>query len=133
MWGQDREAARRTAERRQREAEAPRLAQAIPSLEKLRIEVLERSGSISRPEHSHVRHVVVANAPALFVLPCRDTHCKDGGHDLTAQILSALRGRKVRFEGEDSCSGVVGNGGCTRVLGYIAEATYQSGSDPLRG
>lgn len=111
-------------ERRRREADAPRLAATIPTLEKLRLEVLERSSNISRPEHSHTRHVVVASAPALFVLPCHDTQCKDGGHDLTALILAGLRTRKDRFEGEDPCSGVVGDAGCSRVLGYVAVATY---------
>ena len=125
MWGQNRDVTRRTAERRQREDEAPRLAAAVPKLEKLRLEVLERSSSISRPEHSHVRHVVVASAPALFVLPCHDTHCKDGGHDLTREILAALRSGKERFEGEDVCSGMIGNAGCSRILGYVAVASYQ--------
>ena len=126
MWGQDREAAKRMAERRQREDEAPRLATAVPTLEKLRLEVMEKSSSISRPEHTHVRHVVVASAPALFVLPCRDTQCKDGGHDLTNVILAALRRQKERFEGEDACLGVVGSAGCSRVLGFVAVATYQT-------
>lgn len=118
------EATARMEERRRREADAPRLAATIPTLEKLRLEVLERSSNISRPEHSHTRHVVVASAPALFVLPCHDTQCKDGGHDLTALILAGLRTQKDRFEGEDPCSGVVGDAGCSRVLGYVAVATY---------
>ncbi len=125
-WGgKDREATRRTAERRQREDEAPRLAAAIPTLQGLRLEVMERSASISHPQHAHVRHVVVANAPALFILPCHDTQCKDGGHDLTQEILSALRHRNARFEGEDACRGTVGSANCSRVLGYVAVATYQ--------
>jgi hypothetical protein len=69
---------------------------------------------------------VVASAPALFVLPCRDTQCKDGGHDLTNVILAALRRQKERFEGEDACLGVVGSAGCSRVLGFVAVATYQT-------
>jgi hypothetical protein len=97
----------------------------IPSLQGLRLEVLERSPGISHPEHSHVRHVVVASAPALFVVPCHDTQCKDGGHDLTQEILAALRRRNERFEGEDVCHGTVGSTGCSRTLGYVAVATYQ--------
>jgi len=120
------EAAERQAERRRKEDEAPRLATLVPNLEKLRIEVLERSSSIVRPEHTHVRHVVVASAPALFVIPCHDTQCKDGGHDLTAEILAHLGRKRERFEGEDACNGTVGTAPCSRVLGYIAEATYQS-------
>jgi hypothetical protein len=126
MWGQNREVARRTAERRQREDEAPRLALTIPALQGLRLEVLEHSSSISRPEHTHVRHVVVASAPALFVMPCHDTQCKDGGHDLTHEILAALRRGNARFKGENACPGTVGSAGCSRTLGYVALATYQA-------
>ena len=72
-----------------------------------------------------MRHVVVASAPALFVPPCHDTQCKDGGHDLTDEILAALRRRSGRFAGEDACRGTVGSAGCSRVLQYVAVATYQ--------
>jgi hypothetical protein len=112
------------AERRRREAAAPRLAALVPALEKLRLEILERSSNILRPEHSHTRHVVVASAPALFFLPCHDAQCKDGGHDLTAAILAALQTQQERFEGQDPCSGMVGTVSCTRVLGYVGVATY---------
>ena len=125
MWRQNPEVTRRTAERRQREDEAPRLAATIPDLQGLRLEVLEHSSSVSHPEYTHVRHVVVANAPALFVMPCHDTQCKEGGHDLTQEILAALRHRNARFEGEDVCRGMVGSVGCSRILGYVAVATYQ--------
>ncbi len=114
------------AERRRREAEAPRLSETIPSLEKLRLEVVERSSSISRPEHTHTRHVVVESAPALFVMPCRDTQCKDGGHNVTAEILAALRRGMERFEGQDACSGVVGSANCSRILAYVGVATYHT-------
>ena len=120
------EAASRLEDRRRREAEAPRLATAVPTLEKLRLECSERNANIVRPEHSHTRHVVVQSAPALFVLPCHDSRCKDGGHDLTVRILAALKSKKERFEGEDACHGVVGSSSCSRVLDYVGVATYQS-------
>jgi hypothetical protein len=120
------EAAGLIAERRRREAEAPRLAALVPELEKLRLEVVERSANIARPEHTHTRHVVVASAPALFVLPCHDSRCKDGGHDVTTEILAALQARKERFEGEDACSGVIGSASCARVLTYVGIATYHT-------
>jgi|SRR5688572_9758477 len=126
MRRQSREVTLRTAERRQREDEAPRLAVTIPALQGLRIEVLEHSSSIARPEYAHVRHVVVASAPALFVMPCSDKDCKEGGHDLTHEILAALRRRNGRFEGKDACRGTVGSAGCSRVLGYVGLATYQA-------
>jgi hypothetical protein len=121
------EAAERQQERRRREDEAPRLAATVPALEKLRLEVSERSASIARPENTHTRHVVVASAPALFVIPCHDTGCKDGGHDLTSRILAALKSKQVRFQGENACTGVVGGAACNRILDYIGIATYQTG------
>ena len=126
MKWRDPEAAERAAERRRREAEAPRLAALVPTLANLRLEVHERSASIARPERTHTRIVVVETAPALFVLPCHDSQCKQGGHDLTAAILAGLRTHKARFEGEDVCGGMVGSVACSRVLGYVATATYNS-------
>jgi hypothetical protein len=120
------EGAERQQERRRREDEAPRLAATVPSLEKLSLEVSERSASIARPEHTHTRHIVVASAPALFEVPCHDTRCKDGGHDLTARVLAALKSKQARFQGEDACRGVVGNAACARVLDYIGIASYQT-------
>ena len=114
------------AERRKRENEAPRLAARAPTLEKLRLEVHVRSSNIARPEHTHIRHVVVPSAPALFFVPCHDAQCKDGGHDLTAAVMAALQSKKERFEGEDACHGVVGSSSCSRVLDYVGVATYQA-------
>ena len=120
------EASLRVAERRRREDEAPRLTAQVPGLETLRLEVVERSSSISRPENAHVRHVVVPSAPALFVMPCRDPQCRDGGHDVTAQVMAALQRKRERFDGESACPGSVGSAGCARVLGFAGAATYGS-------
>jgi len=114
------------AERRKRENEAPRLAARAPTLEKLRLEVHVRSSNIARPEHTHIRHVVVPSAPALFFVPCHDAQCKDGGHDLTAAVMAALQSKKERFDGEDTCPGSVGSAACSRVLGYVGVASYRS-------
>jgi hypothetical protein len=113
-------------DRRRREAEAPRLAATVPGLDKLRLECSERSANVLRPEHSHTRHVMVQSAPALFLVPCHDSRCKDGGHDLTARILGALKARQERFTGEDACRGVVGSAACSRVLEYVAIAPYDA-------
>lgn len=118
------DAAGRAAERRQREAEAPRLARIVPALNTLRLEIQERSANISRPQSVHTRHVVVASAPALFVLPCHDSQCKDGGHDVTDRILAALRAGELRFEAEHACQGAVGTAPCSRVLSYVGIAGY---------
>jgi hypothetical protein len=117
--------ANRTAERRRRENEAPRLIAKVPLLETLRLELSERSSSIARPEHTHVRHVVVPTAPALFFIPCHDTQCRDGGHELTSEVMAALQSGKERFEGEDGCHGVVGSAACSRVLSYVGLAVYR--------
>ena len=124
MWKRNPEAARRFAERRQREDEAPRLVTTVPKLESLGLQLSEGNPGISNPELSHTRRFVVATAPALFVMPCGDTQCKDGGHELTAQVLSALRSGKQQFEGEDSCRGVIGSAECRRVLRYVGTARY---------
>ena len=124
MKRRDTEAARRVAERRQREDEAPRLAAAFPRLESLNIRIAEGNPGISNQLGSHTRRVVVATAPALFVLPCGDSQCRDGGHDLTAQLLAGLRQNKLEFEGEDFCRGAIGNSECRRVLRFVATASY---------
>ncbi len=127
MWGRrDFEAGQRFAERRQRENEAPRLSEVVPALETLRLEVQEgttESASASS-EGSHIRHIVVAHAPALFVITCHHAYCKDGGHDLTHLIMRALRSGQTHFEGEHACDGQVGSSNCQRVLRFVGTATY---------
>jgi hypothetical protein len=128
MWRRNDEAAQRFNERRQREDSAPRLMATIPQLVSLRLEVQESRAGISNSEASHIRHIVVANAPALFVVPCHDAQCKDGGHDITASILYSLRSREQRFEGEDPCPGYVGAANCARILRYTGVAVYREDS-----
>lgn len=125
-WQRNPEVARRTAERRQREDEAPRLAAAVPKLLELGIKVTEANPGMSNPEAAHTRRVVVQTAPALFVLPCGDSQCREGGYDLTSKVLSALRAREQHFEGEDSCHGTIGTAHCRRELRYVATARYSS-------
>ena len=120
------EAAQRAAERRKREDEAPRLREKVPFLESLNLDVEERSAGASVPEASHVRRIVVEHAPALFAIPCTDHACRDGGHDLTHQILHSLSNRETEFEGEDACNGQIGSSACRRVLRYVAHAKYRS-------
>jgi len=125
MNRRNRDAANRFAERRRREDEAPRLHAEAPTLESLKLELEERRSGAVSAEVSHIRRVVVASAPALFEVPCSNPSCSDGGHDLTTSIMSALRMRSHRFEGEDTCYGQVGNASCERVLKYVATATYR--------
>jgi hypothetical protein len=120
-----REGAARFAERRQRENEAPRLRDAVPNLATLRLDVEERRGSVSVAESKHVRHVVVDHAPALFALVCGDSACKDGGHELTSQIMRNLQSGQAEFDVEDECLGSVGTATCHRVIHIHATATYR--------
>lgn len=126
MNRRSKDAANRFAERRQREDSAPRLTAEVPKLESLRLDLSERRPGVVSAEVSHTRRVVVEHAPALFEMPCADPSCKDGGHDVTHQIMRALQRGETKFEGEDTCLGHVGNAACERILRYIATATYKS-------
>jgi hypothetical protein len=120
-----REAGERFAERRRNENEAPRLLSVVPQLLTLRFEMVERRSAGSLNETSHVRPIVVSNAPALFFFPCQNPTCKDGGHDLTSLICGFLRAGKEHFEGEDPCRGESGSADCGRTLRFRADATYK--------
>lgn len=118
------EAAQRFAERRRREDDAPRLSTEVPRLKDLRLEIEERTGGSLVAEPKHIRRIVVERAPALFMLPCGDPRCKDGGHDITRELLRSLHGEQTRFEGEDVCVGSQGSGQCSRILHYVGFANY---------
>jgi hypothetical protein len=119
------EASQAAAERRQREDRAPRLLAEVPALASLKLELEELRQGASVPETVHVKHVAVAHAPALFDLPCLDSTCSGGGHDVTSQVLAALRSRSARFQGEHACNGTTRTAACTRVLRYVGIATYK--------
>ena len=116
--------AQRFAERRQREDSAPRLSSEVPALLSLCLEIEESSDAttVSRPKH--LRRIVVERAPALFLVPCGDPRCTDGGHDVTSAIMNALQKRQTTFSGEDKCNGYLGTSPCTRILRYDATAQY---------
>jgi hypothetical protein len=118
-------AAQRSDQRRLREDEAPRLLAQIPDLVSLSLTIEDRSDtSVAHPRH--VRHVVVASAPALFLISCSDPNCKDGGHDVTDSIMRALTRREGAFRGDDRCYGALGPSPCTRVLHYEGNAVYRA-------
>jgi hypothetical protein len=124
MIGRSREAFLRFAERRRREDEARRLQSEVPPLRTLRLEIEEHRGSSTLAETKHVRHVVVTRAPALFVLPCGDGDCRDGGHDLTEAMMTHLRDREDEFVVEHACSGDIRGAHCDRVVRVRASSTY---------
>jgi hypothetical protein len=125
MSRRDPEAARRFAERRKREDDAPRLSEEVPRLESLKLEVEERRPEGAAPEIAHIRRIIVERAPALFDLSCGDTACTDGGHDVTHAVMRALRAGQENFEGEDVCHGHVRSAPCRRILRYVGNATYR--------
>jgi hypothetical protein len=116
-------AAQRFADRRQREEEAGRLSSRVPDLQKLDLEVEERCGVGGT---KHIRRVMVERAPALFLVPCGDPRCVDGGHDITLTVLRALREREATFDGTDECQGTIGSSPCLRVLHFDGTAEYRT-------
>lgn len=120
----DPEAAKRFADRRRREDEAPRLIAEVPELASLNVEISERRGD-APAESTHVRRIVVASAPAHFEIPCSEPTCEGGGHDLTDAIMRALRAHQTKFAGDDVCHGTLAGEPCGRTLRYAATATYR--------
>ena len=118
------EATRRFAERRERENSAARLLAEVPDLVSLDLSLSESRGEMAGGV-THVRHIVVGSAPALFEIPCGDPSCKEGGHDLTYEIVRALRQRATESDGRDTCNGSVGSASCGRDLHFRAIAVYR--------
>lgn len=114
----------RSAERRQREDAAPRIRELVPKLQSLRLEIDERTAASGVAASSHIRRIVVESAPAMFLIGCGESACRDGGHDITAPVMRALRNGQTRFEGEDACRGSLGNGLCGRTLHFVGVAVF---------
>jgi hypothetical protein len=114
-----------TVEHRRREDAAPRLHDAAPRLETLRLtfEDVQEEGRAQFP--SYVRPVVIASAAAHFEVRCMEPKC-DGRHDLTTEILAGVKKSLESFRGQSQCNGRVGDTNCTRTLAYTCEATYRS-------
>lgn len=118
------EAALRFADRRQREEEAPRLRDRVPSLATLRLDVTDGRGA-TNADPKHTRIVVVDTAPALFSLMCGDHSCRDGGHDITSSVLRGLLAGSTHFDVEDLCYGSLGSAECGRTVRVQVTATYR--------
>jgi hypothetical protein len=119
---------RRTArtDRWKREDDAPRLRQEVPNLEAVRMNLEEFSGGHRIVGTSRIQHVVVAQASTRFEIPCGDSKCEDGGHDLTREVVAQLRSGRENFGGSSVCSGRVGERACERALEYSILAKYQA-------
>ena len=121
------EAGKQAVERRLREDEAERLAEVVPDLVELSVAIDERVPGDPSRDVSHIRRIVIEHAPAHFEFGCCDRTC-NGGHDLTAAFLRALRRRRETFEGSDPCGGEAKEGPCRFVLHYQATARYREAS-----
>lgn len=122
-----RAAAERTNERRRLEDEAPRLKDVVPDLASLELKVTEKRGDTEIADAAHIRRIVVEYAPALFLIPCGESSCRDGGHDVTRAVLRGLEQRLDAYDGDDPCSGQTGTAPCARTLLFSAVATYKEG------
>jgi|SRR5690606_7883571 len=111
-------------ERWKREDDAPRLAQEVPGLLHLRLELSEIYNGRNVLDCDRIQHVIVARAAARFEVPCSDARCEDGGHDLTHEVMRNLRQSRASFTGQDQCSGYVGERPCARVLRFSARAEF---------
>jgi hypothetical protein len=111
-------------DRWKRENDAPRLRQEVPKLESLRMNLEEFSGGHRVVGTSRIQHVVVAQASSRFEIPCGDSKCEDGGHDLTREALGQLRSAREAFGGSSVCNGRVGERACERTLEYSFLAKY---------
>jgi hypothetical protein len=117
------------SERWKREDEAPRLKEKIPTVSSLRLELEELAEERPIVGTRRVRHIVVDQAAALFEIPCSDSKCENGGHDVTRQIMEALAQRQQAFEFQSACAGESAQQPCGRVLAVSASAEYDNESD----
>ncbi|WP_437752956.1 hypothetical protein [Sorangium sp. So ce1389] len=116
-------------QRGKREQAAGKLLQKVPELTSLNLEIRETRSNGLANDTQYIRRVVVEHAHALFEMPCSYSSCDNGGYDVTREILSALSSRSARFEGECACRGSCGSECCSRVLRYVATATYRTNAE----
>lgn len=115
--------------RREREEAAPPLADEVPTLDSLRFQIEEQREESIIPGASYAKVVPVANAHAHFEVPCHDERCDDGGHDLTTDVLRALRNGHTEFDGTHQCPGSVGDAPCQRTLSWEARAEFAEAAE----
>jgi hypothetical protein len=91
----------------------------------LKFEIDELVDDRAIPGMRRVRHIMVDQAAALFEIPCSDTKCEEGGHDVTQQVLACLDSRDAEFQGQHACGGLIGDVACKRVLAFRGIAEYE--------
>ena len=114
------------SERWEREDASPRLKQLVPELESLRLSLVENRSGYPISGTRRVQHVMVGTASTRFEIPCGESSCEGGGHDLTPTVGPRLRHRRLEFSGSSECNGSVGGHACLRSLHYAFEATYSA-------
>ena len=122
------EAAKRAADRREREDSADRLHEVVPTLGNLTLHIEERRVDKGDVEVTHTRRVVVDRAPAHFEMGCSARRC-DGGHDVTNLVMEALRAGETEFVGRDVCGGESKHGPCKLELHFTAVADYADAAE----
>jgi hypothetical protein len=119
----DHEKIEATAEHRRREDAAPRLRDEVASLRTLRLHFDERREGGQLNVMTYSKPMVVDSAPASFEIRCTEPRC-DGRHDLTRDMMTALRKQLPSYSGRSPCPGYVGDAPCDRVMLYSFVATY---------
>lgn len=113
-------------ERWDRENAAPRLTQVVPHLKSLRLTLVEQRSQRDISGTRRTQHVIVATASTLFEVPCGESGCNGGGHDLTGIASSQLRQQRRAFEGTSECRGYIKDRPCDRWLAYAFVAEYSA-------
>jgi len=111
-------------ERWDRENAAPRLKDLVPSLTSLKLSLVEQRATRDIGGTRRTQHVIVDTASTRFEVPCGETGCTGGGHDLTSTASSQLRQRQRTFGGTSACHGYVKDRPCDRQLAYAFVAEY---------
>lgn len=119
----------RASERRERERAAPLLCEEAPGLLSLAVEVTESGQGPGVPDNTYTRRFALETAPALFLFACGEHLCEGGGHDISLQVMAALRVRRSRLRGETTCPGMVGDRACTRKIRFELTATFEEAAD----
>lgn len=120
------EALTRSRSRKQKDDVARRLSEVLPELASLQLEISEIPAPTAEPRDivSYRKHIIVDRAPARFELPCHDHKC-DGAHNITQNVLGALRRKERCIEGSDPCGGQTKLGACPYEMQYVIMATYR--------
>jgi hypothetical protein len=113
-------------ERWDRENAAPRLKELVPNLKSLRLSLVEHRAGRELGGTRRTQHVVVDTASTRFEVPCGESGCTGGGHDLTSSASAQLRQQQRTFSGSSDCQGYVKDRPCDRRLEYSFVAEYSA-------